>query len=88
MSTLSDFNNLWEVSFAINAIFIFFDYSEHQNRLLEKIRNIGDKELEDYFSETKKTLGRWSYSNVINKWMPIKYSLMNHTLRTFSMINT
>ncbi len=88
MATLSDFNSLFEVSFAVNATFIFFDYLKYQEKRLYKILDIGKEELGYHFSETKEEIGGWSYANAINKWFPVKYYLETQILKLFGVVNT
>lgn len=88
MATISDFNSLWEVGFAVNAVFVFFDYSDYLDKKMKEIEEIGDEYLQQYFNHSKFSIGGVPYRNIIYKWLPIKMNIQKHDLKTFSVFNT
>lgn len=88
MATLSDFNCLWEVSFGLNATFIFFNYLEYREKKLLEILDIGKNELGYHFSETKEEIGGWSYSDSVKKWFMVKYYMETQILKLVGVANT
>ena len=88
MATISDFNSLWEVGFAVNAIFIFFDYNHYVDNKIKEIQEIGDEYLNQYFDKTKFNFSTMSCANLFYKWLPVKCHVQKQILKIFSIFNS
>lgn len=63
---LSNFNSLWEIAFAVNAIFVIFELIPILNKKLEETLAIGDSEIKEFIlKEDQQTILNCGWKRII-----------------------
>lgn len=82
MYKISDFNSLWEIGFAINAIFVFFDLQPLLKKKFKSTQSLGSSEIDKYIlKEDQRYVNTYGWRTLV-----VNYGLWLSLLKLSSII--
>jgi len=84
MFKIIDFNSLWEIAFAVNAIFVYFELKPALERKFKGINAIGRSVIDDYMDENdRRYVNNYGWKNVL-----FGFAIWIKILRSLSVLNS